>query len=49
MQDTKHLDKNNDNESSDSDMFVPIKKRRKRLIIDESSKEENIKMQSCVP
>lgn len=33
---------------SDSDVFVPIRKRLKRLIINESSEEENMMRQSCV-
>lgn len=48
MQDTKHLYKSNDNESSESDVFVSIRKRLKRSIIDESSDKENTIRQSCI-
>ena len=32
MQNTKVLNESNDNESSDNDVFVPIRKRARRMI-----------------
>lgn len=48
MQNTKVINESNDNGSSDSDVFVPIRKHPKRLIIDESSEEENTMRQSWI-
>lgn len=41
MQNTKVLNESSDNESSDSDVLAPSRKRLKRMIVDKSSEEED--------
>lgn len=48
MQNTKVLNESSDNESSDSDVLAPTRKRLKRMIIDESSEEEGTTRQSWI-
>ncbi|KAG7202527.1 hypothetical protein KM043_009727 [Ampulex compressa] len=48
MQDTKELNEGSDNESSDSDAIMPVAKRMRQTIIDESSEEESTTQQFCI-
>ncbi|KAK2575211.1 hypothetical protein KPH14_002631 [Odynerus spinipes] len=48
MQDTKVLNEDSDNGSSDSDVIMPVAKRVRRMIIDESSEEESTTRQSWI-
>ena len=48
MQDTKCLHENNDNESNNGDIFLPIRKNLKRSIIDKSKDKENMMRQSQI-
>ncbi|XP_043501581.1 piggyBac transposable element-derived protein 1-like [Polistes fuscatus] len=48
MQGTKVLYKGSDNESSDSDIIMPVAKRVRRMITDESSEEESTTRQAWI-
>ncbi|XP_015180955.1 PREDICTED: piggyBac transposable element-derived protein 2-like [Polistes dominula] len=48
MQGAKVLYKGSDNESSDSDIIMPVAKRVRRMIIDESSEEESTTRQAWI-